>query len=261
MPAHVLRNQEQPRASFRDRLQDELARRCTRNPRYSLRAFAAYLGSDHATLSQLLRGKRRVTAATVKRLGTRIGLSAAEIEGHLRTLQAPPAPAAAPLGSDAAEVFGQWHAFAVLELLRLPSFRPDVGWIARVLDLDVSAVQVALQHLLRLGFLRMAAADRWEDLCGGAPLHEAEFTALALERLAARSRALMQASARLDAPRWHGSQTLALDAAGLQRLLALAERTQAEAAALTQAPGDRLYQLEIHCLPLTDPQPDRSPPP
>lgn len=266
MPAHVISVQEPPLPSFRERLQIELAQRCARNPRYSLRAFTAYLGTDHATLSQMLRGRRPVTAATVKRLGARIGLAASEIEAHLVALETTPPPRSSALSDDAAEVFGQWHAFAILELMRLPAFRPDVGWIARVLGLDVAAVQVALQHLLRLGFLQMAAADRWVDLSPGTVLREEEFTVLALERLAARSRALLQASGRVAAaaPRWHGSLTLALDESGLQRLLALAERSLAEAQPLTAATAevsDRLYQLEIHCIPLTDPHHKRSDPP
>ena len=46
---------------FQSILADEFARRRGANPRYSLRAFAAYLGMEHSTLSQLLRGRRPIT--------------------------------------------------------------------------------------------------------------------------------------------------------------------------------------------------------
>ena len=45
--------------SFRLFLQQELARRCSRNSQYSLRSFALQLDKDHSTLSQLLRQLQR----------------------------------------------------------------------------------------------------------------------------------------------------------------------------------------------------------
>ena len=73
MPTHILHSAPfTAQDSFRERLQAELAARCERNPGYSLRAFANSLGIDHATLSQLMRGKRSMTEATVRRLGGRI---------------------------------------------------------------------------------------------------------------------------------------------------------------------------------------------
>ena len=63
MSAHLLSHRAPPQAgSFRERLQAELAQRCGRNARYSLRAFANFLETDHASLSQLLRGTRRTYA-------------------------------------------------------------------------------------------------------------------------------------------------------------------------------------------------------
>ncbi|HEY6305853.1 MAG TPA: hypothetical protein VI488_05250 [Candidatus Angelobacter sp.] len=45
---------------FRQRLEQEFKVRREKNARYSLRAFAAPLGTDHSTLSQILRAGRRV---------------------------------------------------------------------------------------------------------------------------------------------------------------------------------------------------------
>ena len=46
--------------------------------------------------------------------------------------------------------------FAILELTRLSEFRADSRWIARVLDISVDEVNVALQRLIRLDLLDMA---------------------------------------------------------------------------------------------------------
>jgi hypothetical protein len=69
--------------SFRRLLHGELKARQSRNPRYSLRAFANYLGIAPATLSQLLRGKRRMTERTIRKLGFRLALDETAIGSYL----------------------------------------------------------------------------------------------------------------------------------------------------------------------------------
>ena len=76
----------QPPASFRTFLQAELARRCARSNQYSLRAFARFLELDHSTLSQLLRGKRRLTDRTIRRCGVRLGLDEDSIAEFTRAV-------------------------------------------------------------------------------------------------------------------------------------------------------------------------------
>ncbi len=245
---------------FRDRLRRELARRCTCNPRYSLRAFANYLGIDHATLSQLLRGKREFTASSIRRLAQRLGLGTEDVGRYVEAQQRP-APAASnvrTLADDAARVLGDWLPFAVLELTRLAEFRPDVRWVARMLGVEPDAVKVALQHLVRLGFLQMTTPDRWVDLTSGAVHREEDFGLAVLLRLAARSRELQIASAR-NAPaaaRLHGSATLALRVDQIPALIGLCERCLAEARGQAngrdaEAGAEVLYQLDLHCIPLT----------
>jgi uncharacterized protein (TIGR02147 family) len=263
MSAHVIQTKS-PSAPdhFRDRLQEELAARCGRNPRYSLRAFANFLAIDHATLSQILRGKRAVTPATVRKLGARIGLTESDIERYAQIATNKQEPTDATqyrdLAEDAARVFSNWHAFAILELMRLKEFRPDVGWIERVLGISADEIQVALQHLIRLNFLNMESPGKWVDLTQGAILREEEFTMLSLERLIARSQALQTASARnaSDSPRFHGAATVAVNAADLARLIQLAEKLLRDVnAGIAQRPGDhtaeQLYHLEVHCFPIS----------
>ncbi len=238
--------------SFRQRLQEELAARCGRNARYSLRAFANFLGIDHASLSQLMRGKRAMSEPSIRRLGARIGLMPADIEHYVATRET--APAAHAVSGDVAEVLRQGPAFAILELMRLRDFRPNVRWIARMLGVEGDEVNIALQHLLRLGFLHMESATQWRDLTNGDLHHEEEFTQLSLERLLARAQEMQRASVA-NAPgavRLHGSATLAVAAADVPRLMALAESLLNDARACGSTSGDQLYHVEIHCLPLNN---------
>jgi transcriptional regulator with XRE-family HTH domain len=120
-------------------LQSEFERRRSVNQRYSLRGFARSLGLDHATLSQILRGKRRLTGRSVHALGRRL---------HL-----PPA--------DIAEYAELEHEAAVLAAVGRHGFRPSSRWLASATGLPVDAVNVTLQRLLRKRLLLMVSRDGW----------------------------------------------------------------------------------------------------
>jgi transcriptional regulator with XRE-family HTH domain len=175
MKAHVLTDAAPPSRRFRRMLQEELALRCARNPRYSLRAFARYLGLDHSTLSQLLRCRRRFTRRTIERVGKRLALAPAMITQFVELERTPTEPWTSrelrQLSRDAALTLAEWHHHAILELTRLTSFRPDVRWISRVLDVPVDVVNVAITRLTRLGLLDMQSETSWVDAAGDAEAH------------------------------------------------------------------------------------------
>ena len=125
---------------LRPTLAAELAQRRARNPRYSLRAFARDLGTDHATLSQLMRGRRVLSPRMLRQIGRRLHVGAADI----------------------AEACERHHADAILRLARMKILRPDSRWIATRTGLPLDAVNAALTRLLHQRQLRMAAAGRWK---------------------------------------------------------------------------------------------------
>lgn len=157
--------------SFRHFLQAELARRCAENPRYSLRAFAQRLGVDHSTLSQILRGKRRITPRSIERIGKSLRLTAERIAGFAEferlhppvAMTVPSRDQAVQLARDLVELLTHWVHFAILELTSLDSFRADSRWIAQVLGLTVDEVNVAIARLVRYRLLDMSSPTHWED--------------------------------------------------------------------------------------------------
>ena len=60
--------------SFRLYRQSELARRCSKNPNYSVRAFAKSLSIEHSSLAKILSGKRLLTAPMIQRLAKNLEL-------------------------------------------------------------------------------------------------------------------------------------------------------------------------------------------
>jgi uncharacterized protein (TIGR02147 family) len=254
---------------FRHFLQAEIARRCARNPSYSLRACAKFLDLHPATLSQLVRGKRAMTARTIRRLGLRLGLTSEQVgEYERREEMASPhdTPPAAlrqleELTRDTGALIAEWQHYAILELTRLESFRPDTRWIARVLDLTPDEVNIALQRLMRLGLLRMESRERWVDCSGDTSARLEDFAEAAVRFYTERARRLASSAAGApDALRELSSTTLAVDSSRLPEAIALLQRARAEVIALLERGGtkDDVYQLELGLTPVTTLHRDRS---
>ena len=120
-------------------LEAEFRRRCARNPRFSLRAFARQLGSHHATLSAVLSGRRRLTPRAIRQLGTRLGLSQVQLDD-------------ACLAENAG---------IVLSLVADPRFRADSRWLAMMTGVPLDDVNRALHFLLHRRVLTMRATNLW----------------------------------------------------------------------------------------------------
>lgn len=250
-----------PPLSFRHFLQAELVRRCNRNRQYSLRAFAKFLELDHSTLSQLLRGKRRLTARTIRRCGIRLGLDEDSIAEFVGAEERGGSSDDSALGdvrrlaSDTACLLAEWQHYAILELVRLRDFRPDSRWIARVLGLSLDEVNIALQRLLRLGLLTMDESTRWTDRSGNTTASVHGFTQAALRQLIEQSRQRLLESvgaAQTDRCAYQNT-TLAIAADRVPNVLDRIERFQRELLALVRSDdgADDVYQLELSFFPLT----------
>jgi hypothetical protein len=174
---------------FSDRLRREFESRHKRNSQYSIRAFAAFLRTDHSTLSQILRGARRVPPGRVRTWARSLGMGTEEIALYLAAESAPDA-----VSLRRQEQLRHWTAEAesiangplhlqILQLSRRADFRGDCRWIAADLGVDVDGVNIALSRLLRLRLLAVTSPNQWEDLTGIPELSESAFLGVALERV------------------------------------------------------------------------------
>lgn len=125
--------------NFQQALETEFGLRRQRNPRYSLRAFARDLGTDHSTLSQILRRRRALSPRMVQRFGQRLRYGPAAIH----------------------DAYAQQQVETILKLARSPAFRTHSRWIATRTGLPVDAVNAALHRLLYQGDLVMKSPNRW----------------------------------------------------------------------------------------------------
>ena len=256
MKAHVLNDAAPPTHRFRVFLQEELAQRCARNPRYSLRAFARYLTLDHSTLSQMLRGRRRFTARTIERIGKRLSLPADMITQFVERERGPAESWTSrelrQLSRDVALSLAEWHHHAILELTRLASFRPDVRWISRVLDVPVDDVNVAITRLARLGLLDMRSRTEWVDAAGNAEARVDSLSVSAISALASRARALLGSS---DHAAHYSTTTVAVSTATSRRIAGRVEQFRREIAEMLEGESgerDQVYCLELAFFPVAD---------
>ena len=249
-------------ANFRVLLQTQLARRCSGNARYSLRAFAVDLGVDHSTLSQLLRNRRPLTERTIRLIGRRLRLSDAVVEAFVaqeRLASDESSTAFAQLRQltgDAASIVTDPTHYSILELVRLRDFKQDSRWIARALGLSVDEVNLSLSRLLRLGLLEMGRTGRWTDRSGDASASLDGFALTAIHQLirrveTLRSRALRQVSPGL---RDHSSSTFAIDISKVATVIQMIQRFHRELARFVGAGGsaNEVYHLEIGLFPVTN---------
>jgi transcriptional regulator with XRE-family HTH domain len=241
--------------SFRLFLQSELARRCARNAQYSMRAFAMHLDIDHSTLSQWLRGRRSLTVRSIESMGRRLGLDENAIQRYVDYAGRDEGPCSTTmLSAETVALISDWHHFAILELTSLGGFQADSRWISRVLDISVDEVDVALQRLIRLDLLDMAAADRWVDRSGDATVNIETLEAGTIERQQGQSRRL-SASALRSIPialREHSTITLAVNSEQLARAFELSARFRQQLIDLLRdGPADDVYQIEVAIFPVT----------
>jgi uncharacterized protein (TIGR02147 family) len=151
-------------------------------------------------------------------------------------------------------VIADWFHFAILELTRLEEFRCDSRWIARVLDISVDEVNLAIQRLIRLGLLDMESADRWSDRSGDARVSVGSLAPETLQLQQDQSRRLSVAAVR-SVPvtlRDHSTITLVANSAQLPRAVDLIARFRQQLVDLLQdGAADDVYQLEISLFPIT----------
>jgi uncharacterized protein (TIGR02147 family) len=143
---------------FRTFLQNTLAERCQKNPQYSLRAFAKSLNVNHSHLSLILRGERRLTPKFIKKTGQSIGIGPQQLSRYLA--QSTNGKASSIENSslqqiqvDQFDLISDWWHDALLELIRLPSFKNDEVWMAKRLNISVHQVRSAIERLHRIGLI------------------------------------------------------------------------------------------------------------
>ncbi|MGE3974294.1 MAG: TIGR02147 family protein [Bdellovibrionales bacterium] len=159
---------------YRTFLKSELASRITKNPSYSLRAFASHLGISPAMLSLVLSGKKNLTSDTALRISTKLNFSSQEAEylnllvqiGSIKNMdlkeklitranELNPRNKRTDLSMEYFRVIADWYHFPIIALTELKGFNFKPINIAKRLGISKFEAEAALERLIKLEFLEI----------------------------------------------------------------------------------------------------------
>jgi uncharacterized protein (TIGR02147 family) len=174
-------------------LNSALTRRRTKNPSYSIRAFARDLHVSPSFMSLLLAGKRRLTVDRAKAMASALTLS--KVKSHrfvksvaLASIQGEDGTNSllellststslqnfSDLDIDRFQYFNHWYHVAILDLSTCDDFNSDIRWISERLGIRGDVTKTAIDRLLRLGVLKreqgaLKKTEAYVNVPNGAP--------------------------------------------------------------------------------------------
>ncbi|MBN8555834.1 MAG: TIGR02147 family protein [Deltaproteobacteria bacterium] len=144
---------------YRECLIGELKQRQEKNPRYSLRAFARFLGVSPAYLSLVFNGQKKLSSKQAVRFSEILDLSPTASRKFIKsTIHKNASKTLSVLSrrlvSDSElESMGSWEHYAVLGLANLSVNKANPAWIARKLGISHSRALEIYTRLKQMGFI------------------------------------------------------------------------------------------------------------
>lgn len=243
--------------SFKTYLQNELVRRCNQNSSYSLRAFARSLDIEPSALSQILRGKRKLSSKMTSRLAHVLDLSPIRVKNFIEFKDSSKNEVNdfKELTIDLFEVLSDWYHFAILELMNTKHFNGNPKWIAKSLGITINEVNISIDRLQRLEMLEINNDGAWKDLTGGKTnLGDPALTNQAFIRYQKKILALSEKSLMGDSIdiRDHSGTTMAIDSSKIPEAKELTRKFRRKIGKLlTGENEDQVYQLQVSLFPLS----------
>ena len=125
----------------------------SRNPGYSIRAFSKKVGVTPGTLSLVMLVKRNISKKLAIKIIENLSLDPqerSEIINEQKQALKKEKPTYIKMQVDHFNLIGEWHNFAILNLIKTKSFKSDKEWIAKKLGLTLAKVKKSLELLKRL---------------------------------------------------------------------------------------------------------------
>ena len=142
-------------------LENILAEKIKKNPKFSLRAFARLVDISPAVLSRVLSGKRKLTLNLAVRIADALALGPSERE-TLYSFYLSSSTASEmtlknknekELSIDCFNAMKEWYHYGITQLLYVKSFKDDPKWLAKMLSITELEAKLALERLIRLEIL------------------------------------------------------------------------------------------------------------
>jgi uncharacterized protein (TIGR02147 family) len=252
-------------------LRRKLAELQTRNPAFSVRAFAHRLGLHASATNEILRGERRISRRMAERIAAKLHLDPSERVEFLahfplrakRAKRLGQAPADTDriasqkevlrLTSDQFSVISDWIHFAILNLVKTTDARDDLAWMAERFAVSETRIGGAIERLTRLGLLEKTPEGKWARTYARVNTTD-DVLSVSVQKSHLSDMDLARESLLRDpiAERDFSSMTMAITPALLPRAKEILRKAQDEIAALaTEVPATEVYRLTTYFFPLT----------
>lgn len=256
---------------YQDFLLEEFRSRRSRNPHYSLRAFARDLGMPASKLSQNLRGLCGISVAKAEKIAAKLQMRDDEKQLFLALVESQHARSRVArqqaqaslqkireekLDEMSLETFStirDWYHMAILEMTDIKGFRPDPEWIAAKLGLPADIVREAVQRLQNLELL-LIEGDTWRQTHAELELPSGVPSRTIREH---HKQILTKAIVALDQVaverRDYSSQTFAFDHNNLNEVKNMIREFQRKLGKLShQGTKDSVYVMSMQLFPLVE---------
>lgn len=131
----------------------------SRNPNYSMRAFAKKIGVNQSAISEILSGKRPITKKSAEKILSGLDLNPLEIakifQGELKNKQI-----FKSLDMDTYHLIADWYYYGILSLAETDDFQSSPTWISKRLGINEKIVAKAIDRLLKLDLLERDAKTK-----------------------------------------------------------------------------------------------------
>lgn len=134
----------------------EFVRAKAKNSSFSQRGLAKRLGLSSGALTDLLKGKRRVSLKLAERILLGLNVNPKEqkeIIESISTKKPKPIKAFQTINLDQFEIVAEIEHFAILSLMNTSNFNSSPDWIAKRLNISTQKVNQAIDRLERVGLI------------------------------------------------------------------------------------------------------------
>lgn len=154
-------------------LRYEFSSRAEKNPQFSLRSFAKFLGVSHALLSLVMNEKRGPSQAFISKICERLSLDPQK-QGILQSRhEIKPSKNSKPqvqyhkMGLDQFALLSEWQHFAILSLLEIEDTVLSAEFVSKRLGISETLARVSIKRLFELDLLaKDKTTGRWKQKSG-----------------------------------------------------------------------------------------------
>lgn len=236
-------------------LQNELARRQSKNANYSLRAFARDLGIGVGSISEVISGKRELAPKNRQKVLQNLDLSAEQKKQFANASsnkKKTPAQEHQLLLEDQFKLISDWYYLGILNLAKLKSNRAKPQWIATRLQIEAYQAIEAIERLQRLGLLKIEKSKlvrTSQPLTTSRDLPSTAIRKHHSQNLQLAEKAIHKVPVEL---REFGSVTMPVNLKNLSKLKELLLKTRKKAADLLEdEQATEVYTLAFQLFPIT----------